>query len=91
MQNGYCSEKDNFFILSLTPPDVTERLLQINPTLAREARKVLDTKHKQVGASHPGRDGYERKIFASAWIMRQDHPVQSDVPDDFLYILVFGQ
>ena len=43
MQNGYCSEKDNFFILSLTPPDVTERLLQINPTLAREARKVLDT------------------------------------------------
>ena len=68
--------------------DVTERLLQINPTLAREARKVLDT---QVGASHPGRDGYERKIFASAWIMRQDHPVQSDVPDDFLYILVFGQ
>ena len=40
MQNGYCSEKDNFFIPSLTP---TERLLQINPTLAREARKVLDT------------------------------------------------
>ena len=66
--------------------DVTERLLQINPTLAREARKVLDT-----NKSEPGRDGYERKIFASAWIMRQDHPVQSDVPDDFLYILVFGQ
>ena len=32
----------NFFIPSLTPPDVTERLLQINPSLAREARKVLD-------------------------------------------------
>ena len=29
-----------FFIPNLTPPDVTERLLQ---TLAREARKVLDT------------------------------------------------
>ena len=43
MQNGYCSEKDNFFIPSLTPSDVTERLTQINPTLAREARKVLDT------------------------------------------------
>ena len=28
---------------NLTPPDVTDRLLQINPTLAREARKVLDT------------------------------------------------
>ena len=32
-----------FFIPNLTPPDVTERLTQINPTLAREARKVLDT------------------------------------------------
>ena len=30
------------FIPNLTPPDVTERLLQINPSLAREARKVLD-------------------------------------------------
>jgi putative DeoR family transcriptional regulator (stage III sporulation protein D) len=32
----------NFFVPTLTPPDVTERLLQINPSLAREARKVLD-------------------------------------------------
>ena len=32
-----------FFIPTLTRPDVTERLLQINPSLAREARKVLDT------------------------------------------------
>lgn len=32
-----------FFVPTLTPPDVTERLTQINPTLAREARKVLDT------------------------------------------------
>ena len=31
-----------FFVPNLTPPDVTERLLQINPSLAREARKVLD-------------------------------------------------
>lgn len=30
------------FVPILTPPDVTERLLQINPSLAREARKVLD-------------------------------------------------
>lgn len=30
------------FIPTLTPPDVAERLLQINPTLAGEARKVLD-------------------------------------------------
>ena len=36
-------EKEFFFIPNLTPPDVTERLLQINPSLAREARKVLDT------------------------------------------------
>ena len=33
----------NFFIPNLTPPDVTERLLQINPSLAKKARKVLDT------------------------------------------------
>lgn len=32
----------NFFILNLTPPDVTERLRQINASLANEARKVLD-------------------------------------------------
>ncbi len=30
------------FIPTLTPPDVTERLRQINPQLAGEARKVLD-------------------------------------------------
>lgn len=32
-----------FFVPNLTPADVTERLLQINPSLAAEARKVLDT------------------------------------------------
>ena len=78
--------------------DVTERLLQINPTLAREARKVLDTNkserhirggHQQVRAPHPGRDGNEREISPPARIMKQDHPVQRDVPDDFLHILVF--
>lgn len=31
-----------FFVPNLTPADVTERLAQINPSLAREARKVLD-------------------------------------------------
>ena len=31
-----------FFIPNLTPPDVTERLLQINPSLAARARIVLD-------------------------------------------------
>ena len=30
------------FIPNLIPPDVTDRLLQINPSLAAEARKVLD-------------------------------------------------
>ncbi|OUN35256.1 hypothetical protein B5G27_06460 [Lachnoclostridium sp. An76] len=38
IQNGV---NKNYFTLTLL--DVTERLLQINPTLAREARKVLDT------------------------------------------------
>lgn len=31
-----------FFVPNLTPADVTERLSQINPALAKEARKVLD-------------------------------------------------
>ena len=31
-----------FFVPTLTPPDVTDRLLQINPSLAAEARKILD-------------------------------------------------
>ena len=31
-----------FFIFNLTPLDVTERLLQINPSLAARARIVLD-------------------------------------------------
>ena len=30
-------------IITTAHKDVTERLTQINPTLAREARKVLDT------------------------------------------------
>lgn len=32
-----------FKIIMTVHKDVTERLLQINPSLAREARKVLDT------------------------------------------------
>ena len=32
-----------FKIITTAHKDVTERLLQINPSLAREARKVLDT------------------------------------------------
>ncbi len=31
-----------FFVPNLTPADVTERLEQFNPALAREARKILD-------------------------------------------------
>lgn len=31
-----------FFVPNLTPADVTERLLQINPGLANQARKILD-------------------------------------------------
>ena len=31
-----------FFIPNLTPADVTERLLTVNPSLAAEVRKVLD-------------------------------------------------
>lgn len=31
-----------FFVPNLTPADITERLMQVNPALAKEARKVLD-------------------------------------------------
>lgn len=31
-----------FFVPNLTPADVTERLTQVNPSLAAETRKVLD-------------------------------------------------
>lgn len=43
ISNLYRSDESYFLIPILTPPDVTERLLQINPSLAKEARKVLDT------------------------------------------------
>ena len=44
--------------------DVTERLLQINPSLAREARKVLDMNKSE--RTYQRRDGYKRKsIFIS--------------------------
>ena len=33
----------NYIIQSTVHKDVTERLFQINPSLAHEARKVLDT------------------------------------------------
>ena len=51
----------NFFVPNLTPPDVTERLLQINPSLAREARKVLDMNKSERHI----REGWlrERNIF----------------------------
>ena len=44
--------------------DVTERLMQVNPALASEARKVLDL--NKVRASYPRRACYEREISASA-------------------------
>lgn len=34
---------ERFKIITTAHKDVTERLLQINPSLAKEARKVLDT------------------------------------------------
>lgn len=36
-----------FFVPNLTPADVTERLLQINPSLAHEARKILDVNKQE--------------------------------------------
>ena len=40
---------------------MAERLLQINPTLAGEARKVLD---EQIRTSYTGRTDHQRKIPA---------------------------
>ena len=39
---GQCSKTSKFFIPNGTPADITERMEQINPILAKEARKVLD-------------------------------------------------
>lgn len=36
------TKKKPFQIVSTIHKDVTDRLMQINPTLARQARKVLD-------------------------------------------------
>lgn len=44
--------------------DVTERLSQVNPTLAREARKVLDVNKSERHIR--GGTGNERKISSSA-------------------------
>ena len=42
--------------------DVTERLLKINPSLAAQARKVLD-----MNTAYPRGHGYQREVSASAW------------------------
>lgn len=39
---GRYSKTSKFFIPNGTPADVTDRLVRINPSLAGEARKVLD-------------------------------------------------
>ena len=44
--------------------DVTDRLLAINPALAKEARKVLDRNKSERHIRR--RTGYKRKIFAPA-------------------------
>ena len=36
-----------FFVPYLTPADVTDRLIQINPALAGEARKILDVNKEE--------------------------------------------
>ena len=44
--------------------DVTERLLQINPGLANQARKILDQNKSERHIR--GGNGNKRKVFASA-------------------------
>ena len=46
--------------------DVTERLEEINPSLASETRKVLDVNKAE--RAHKGRTGHKRKIYASAYV-----------------------
>ena len=45
--------------------DVTERLLQINPALAGEARKVLD--QNKSGKAYPWWTCYEREVSSSTY------------------------
>ena len=44
--SGDCSIP-KFFVPYLTPADVAERLLKLNPSLAEEARKVLDVNKQE--------------------------------------------
>lgn len=41
-RRGAVAQPTIFFVPNLTPADITERLEQLNPELAREARAVLD-------------------------------------------------
>jgi len=38
----YSLNRKTFYLVTTTHKDVTDRLAQINPSLAKEARKVLD-------------------------------------------------
>ena len=61
--------------------DVTERLAQVNPSLAAETRKALGdvlmyrtlAGHQQVRAAHPRRDGDKGEVSASACVKTQKH------------------
>ena len=46
--------------------DVTERLIQINPALAKEARKVLDTNksERHIGGGMATREKYLHKMLS---------------------------
>lgn len=55
-----------FFVPNLTPADVTERLIQINPALAKEARKVLDTNksERHIRGGMATREKYLHKMLS---------------------------
>ena len=53
-----------FFILILTPPDVTDRLEHINPSLAARARVVLDVNksERHIRGGLATREKYQHRL-----------------------------
>ena len=63
---GQCSKTSKFFIPNGTPADVTDRLIHINPSLAAEARVVLDINkaERHIRGGLATKEKYEHRLQA---------------------------
>ena len=65
-QQGRYSKTSKFFIPNDTPADVTDRLIHINPSLAAEARVVLDINkaERHIRGGLATKEKYEHRLQA---------------------------